>query len=67
MSPWATLQLTLSSNELMLNEMQMIVNCVRTGAAPVVTGLDGLWSVRMCLAAQRSVDERRPVAMSEVM
>ena len=48
------------------DEMQMLVRCVRTGEAPFATGDDGLWSVRMCLAAQHSVDEKRPVLMSEV-
>jgi myo-inositol 2-dehydrogenase / D-chiro-inositol 1-dehydrogenase len=49
------------------DEMAMMVRAVREGTAPAATGEDGLWSVALCLAAQRSVDEARVVAVDEVL
>ena len=40
---------------------------IRTGAPPKVTLEDGLRSVAVGVAAHRSIDEGRPVAMSEVL
>lgn len=40
---------------------------IRSGAGPEVTLEDGLWSVAMGVAAHRSIDLGRPVAMSEVL
>jgi myo-inositol 2-dehydrogenase / D-chiro-inositol 1-dehydrogenase len=39
---------------------------VRTGGAPGVKVEDGLWSVAVGMAAHRSIDERRPVELSEL-
>ena len=47
-------------------QIEAIVDSVRTGAQPVATGADGRWAVLLCLAAQRSVDLGRPVTMDEV-
>ncbi len=44
-------------------EIAAMVRAVRTGAPPVCTAEDGRWSVRLCLAAQQSVDEGRPIVL----
>lgn len=46
-------------------QIASFVRSVREGAETVATGLDGKWAVAMCLAAQRSVDEGRPVGIDE--
>jgi myo-inositol 2-dehydrogenase/D-chiro-inositol 1-dehydrogenase len=46
-------------------QIASFVRSVREGAETVATGLDGKWAVVMCLAAQKSVDEGRPVGMEE--
>jgi myo-inositol 2-dehydrogenase/D-chiro-inositol 1-dehydrogenase len=38
------------------DEIAMMVRCVNEGMAPAASGDDGLWSVLLCQAAQRSVD-----------
>ena len=43
------------------DQMAMLVRAIRDGEPLSCTGEDGRWSVAMCLAAQRSVDMRRPV------
>ena len=48
-------------------QMALMVAALREGHPLVTTGHDGMWSVAMCEAAARSVDERRPVLMSEVL
>ena len=48
------------------DQIAMIVQAVRGGQPLVTTGEDGMWSVAMCVAAQRSVEEGRPVSMKEV-
>jgi myo-inositol 2-dehydrogenase / D-chiro-inositol 1-dehydrogenase len=40
-----------------------LVAAVHEGKSPPATGVDGRWAVLMCQAAQRSVDERRPVEL----
>jgi myo-inositol 2-dehydrogenase/D-chiro-inositol 1-dehydrogenase len=47
-------------------EMQEFVRCVQTGAAPPVTGHDGLVPVIMGLAATKSLKEGRPVKLGEI-
>ena len=49
-----------------IREMEHFVDCVRTGARPSVTGLDGRWAVASVLAATRSFTEERPVKLAEV-
>jgi len=39
---------------------------IRSGTEPLVTVDDGLWSVAMGVAAHRSIDEGRPVALAEL-
>ena len=47
-------------------ELARFCDAVRSGSAPEVTVDDGLWSVAMGVAAHRSIDEARPVEMSEL-
>lgn len=55
------------TSEVVELELQMaaVVRSIRQGVPPPVSGEDGRWSVRLCLAAQRSVDERRPVRIDD--
>lgn len=47
-------------------QIGMLVRAICNDAPVACPGLDGLWSVAMCLAAQRSVDQNRPVELREV-
>jgi myo-inositol 2-dehydrogenase/D-chiro-inositol 1-dehydrogenase len=49
------------------DEMAMMVGAVRHGTPVAATGLDGKWSVALCLAAQRSVDTGAVVAVPELL
>jgi predicted dehydrogenase len=42
-----------------------LATAVATGGPPLVTLLDGLWSVAVGAAAHRSIDEARPVDLDE--
>lgn len=46
-------------------EIQIFIDSVVNDVTPPVTGIDGRLSVVMGLAAQRSLKEKRPVALSE--
>ena len=48
------------------DQMAATVNTIRNGTPISCTGEDGKWSVAMCLAAQRSIEKGRPVAMKEI-
>jgi myo-inositol 2-dehydrogenase/D-chiro-inositol 1-dehydrogenase len=48
------------------DQMAMLVRAIREGGELSCTADDGRWSVAMCLAAQRSVDSGRPVAVADV-
>ena len=39
---------------------------IRAGTEPLVTLDDGLWSIAVGVAAHRSIDEGRPVLLSEL-
>jgi len=52
--------------EAYLREMEAFLRAVATRAAPPVGGADGREAVVMAYAAKRSLDERRPVALSEI-
>jgi myo-inositol 2-dehydrogenase/D-chiro-inositol 1-dehydrogenase len=47
-------------------EMQAFIDCIRCDTAPPVTGRDGLMPVIMGLAAKKSLQEGRPVALKEI-
>jgi myo-inositol 2-dehydrogenase/D-chiro-inositol 1-dehydrogenase len=49
-----------------LREMQAFVDSVREGKSVPVTGNDGLMAVAIGLAAAKSVNENRPVKLSEI-
>ena len=49
-----------------LREMQSFVNCVQNDTPPEVTGADGRAPVVIGLAARKSYEENRPVAISEI-
>ncbi|MCI0683749.1 MAG: Gfo/Idh/MocA family oxidoreductase [Gemmataceae bacterium] len=45
------------------DQFQRFVRCIQSGGAPAATGIDGEWSVRLCLKAQQSVEKGMPVAV----
>jgi myo-inositol 2-dehydrogenase/D-chiro-inositol 1-dehydrogenase len=45
------------------DQIAMLVDAVRNGRPLTCTAVDGRWSVAMCLAAQRSVESGKPVAI----
>ena len=47
-------------------EMLAFINCIQCDTAPPVTGRDGLMPVIMGLAAKKSLQEGRPVALKEI-
>jgi len=49
------------------DEIALVVSAIRDGEKLAADGEDGKWSVAMCLAAQQSVEQGRPVNMSEVL
>ncbi|MBN1465280.1 inositol 2-dehydrogenase [candidate division KSB1 bacterium] len=48
-----------------LTEMQIFVDCVKKQVEPPVTTWDGLASVAIALAANKSIEEHRPVRVAE--
>lgn len=52
--------------ESFIEEARLFVAAVREGTLPTVSGADGRVPVVMALAAQRSLVERRPVALEEI-
>ena len=49
------------------NEVEAFLDCVRDGAAVPCTGNDGRMALAVALAAKKSMDENRPVKMSEIL
>lgn len=49
-----------------LTEMKAFVECIIGGTIPPVTGHDGLLAVIIGLAAKKSVNENRPIKLSEI-
>jgi len=49
-----------------VTELRAFVDAVRDGSEPPVTGADGRAPVVIALAAQRSLEERRPIRLSEI-
>jgi myo-inositol 2-dehydrogenase / D-chiro-inositol 1-dehydrogenase len=48
------------------DQIAMLVKAIRNGRPLSCTADDGRWSVAMCLAAQRSVETGKPVAITDV-
>ena len=46
----------------LVDQVAAVVRSVREGTPPACTGLDGLWSVAMCLKAEESLITGQPVA-----
>ena len=44
-----------------------LLEAIRTGGQPLVTLEDGMWGVAVGAAAHRSIDEQRPVLVSELL
>lgn len=49
------------------DQIDMLVRAVRDGEPLRATGVDGKWSVAICLAAQKSVDTGSPVRIESVL
>lgn len=49
------------------DQIALVAEAVRHGKPLQATGNDGLWSVGMCLAAQKSVETCLPVKLSDIM
>lgn len=50
-----------------VNEMHHFVDCIQTDTTPRVTGEDGRWAVAGVIAGTKSLLEKRPVQMEEVL
>jgi myo-inositol 2-dehydrogenase/D-chiro-inositol 1-dehydrogenase len=48
-------------------EITMCVRCIHEGTAPIATGLDGLWSTALCLAAEESAETGKTVNLQEFL
>ena len=48
-------------------EIAMCVRCIREGTAPIATGMDGLWSTALCLAAEQSIETGKTVNLQEFL
>ncbi len=48
-------------------EIARCIDMVRTGAAPAATGRDGLWSAGLCLLAEESIRQGRPLPVGEML
>jgi len=48
-------------------EIARCVQMVRGEALPAATGLDGLWSAGLCLVAEESIRQKRPLPVGELL
>ncbi len=48
-------------------EIAQCVDMVRTGKKPIATGLDGLWSAGLCLVAEESIRQGKPLPVGEML
>lgn len=48
-------------------EIAQCVEMVRTGRSPIATGYDGLWSAGLCLVAEESIRQNRPLPVGELL
>lgn len=62
-------QLSRQSGEVfeLREEIAQSVAMVRTGRQPVATGLDGLWSAGLCLVAEESIRQGKPLPVGEML
>ena len=48
-------------------EIAQCIEMVRSGKKPIATGLDGLWSAGLCLVAEDSIRERKPLPVGDLL
>lgn len=48
-------------------EIAQCIDMVRTGKAPIATGLDGLWSAGLCLVAEESIRQGKPLPVGDML
>ncbi|MEO6786351.1 MAG: Gfo/Idh/MocA family oxidoreductase [Chthoniobacteraceae bacterium] len=48
-------------------EIARCVEMVRRGTKPAASGLDGLWSAGLCLVAEESIRQKRPLPVAEML
>jgi len=62
-------ELAQSSGEVfeLRKQIEHVAQCLIDGKAPHASGMDGIWSVGMCLAAEESVSRGQPVDVTEFM
>lgn len=48
-------------------EIAQCVEMVRTGRSSIATGYDGLWSAGLCLVAEESIRQNRPLPVGELL
>lgn len=48
-------------------EIAQSIAMVRTGQKPAATGEDGLWSAGLCLVAEESIRQQRPLPVAEML
>lgn len=48
-------------------EIAQSIAMVRTGKKPAATGEDGLWSAGLCLVAEESIRQQRPLPVAEML
>lgn len=48
-------------------EIAQSIEMVRTGKAPIATGHDGLWSAGLCLVAEESIRQNRPLPVGDLL
>ena len=48
-------------------EIAQCIEMVRTGKTPAATGMDGLWSAGLCLVAEESIRQGKPLPVGEML
>jgi myo-inositol 2-dehydrogenase/D-chiro-inositol 1-dehydrogenase len=48
-------------------EISQAIQMVRYGTKPIATGLDGLWSAGLCLVAEESIRQQKPLPVAEML
>lgn len=48
-------------------EIAQSIEMVRTGKHPIATGLDGLWSAGLCLVAEESIRQGKPLPVADML
>ncbi len=48
-------------------EIAQCIRMVRHGTAPIATGYDGLWSAGLCLVAEESIRQQKPLPVAEML